>query len=1108
MQGIKADKSKSIEHKNIDTISTYSPESVSAEIKPDTLGEDLITAMETSAPYRELLPRIEAGGEVTIGGLAGSMLSVLIAALSREQPVLVVTADSAAGEALLDDLYPLLGEEEAVFLPPGGKFTMSRMTAEVAEHHRTESLRRLAQNPPRCLVALPGTLVEKFPAPGALKENLLNLCLGMEIKPDDLVRRLMNAGFKREVQVEGCGELALRGGILDLFPYGQRNPYRMEFWGDEIVSLREFDTRSQRSIRELQEAEIYISRRFKEECSVFDLMEGVVFWENLPEIEERYHRLVESEISPLDLLKEKRTSLIHSTSTNTRIKFGGKAAEMFLGGEADYLLKAERYVRQGYRVLTGAESEHRRERLENSLKEIDYGITSQVQFGVLPLQRGFIYPAGKTVFYTERELYDRPRPRRSFAKFRTYAHPVEPDELQKGDYVVHVDYGIGIFQGLKTIKVAGHERECLHILYKDNVALYVRLEAFTRVQKYSGREGFVPAINKIGGRDWERMQQRTKQALLEMAKDLITLQAKRQVQGGYAFAKDDVWQRQMEDAFVYQDTPDQRRAAEEIKQDMERSKPMDRLLLGDVGFGKTEVAVRAAFKAIQSNRQVAVLAPTTILTQQHLQTFKDRMASFPVNVASLSRFLTPAEQRKVIQGIRNGSIDIVIGTHRLLSKDVAFRRLGLLIIDEEHRFGVKHKEKLKRLRAEVDVLTLTATPIPRTLHLALAGARDMSRIETPPADRMPIMTEIVPFDKGVIREALMFELKRGGQVFFIHNRVRSIDAIKAMLSRVVPEARCAIAHGQMHAHDLEQVMLDFVQKKVDCLVCTMIIESGIDLPNVNTMVINRADKLGLAQLYQLRGRIGRSDRQAYAYLLIPPKQALSSQARSRLETISHFTELGAGFQVALKDLEIRGAGNILGAQQSGFINAIGFDMYSNLLEEAMTEIRREQGLESPEKRQREAAKTLENGMKITVAGDVYIPGDYIEDESLRVNFYRRMSRTGTSEELKKLEGEMLDRFGKMPEALVNLFYTLNLKLAAAEKGVSAFEVNLGQIKFELAPREEGYRKLIESAVKAADGFQIEFAAEPVFAIRLVSHTDNIVEQLQRAEQFLKAINNS
>lgn len=1083
------------------------PVKISGNSKNADLAADLIKSVEGSKPFEELVKALTDRSDAAVSGLPGSLCSVLLAAISRIYPLIVVAPDSRRSEELLDDLYLLMDEDEVCFLPPGGDSRLRRLSPESASHHRAEAMLKLVSKPPRLLMVLPGTLAESFPTLKSLRERTLRLKVGAEIEPQTLLRRLLNAGFRREVQVEGCGETALRGGILDMFPYGYRNPLRLEFWGDEIISLRSFDPRNQRSMKELKEAEVFLDRTRKESASVFELLKGLVFWDDEDEIVERYKRIVNDDINPLRLLPENYPRLIHRPLGRGKINFGGASADMFLGSAIAFWERTERYLQSGNQVLVGMESEYRRERFHEFVADCGDDFLDLLKVGVLPLQSGFVFPGGSTVFFTEHELFDRPRPRRSFARFRTYAHPIEPDALKAGDFVVHADYGIGIFQGLKEIKVANHERECLHIEYRDKVNLYVRLEAFDKVCKYSGREGFVPAVSKIGGRSWKQTQKRAKKALMDMARELITLHAKRKVKSGISFDSDDLWQKQMEDSFVYRDTTDQSRAAREVKDDMERNRPMDRLLLGDVGFGKTEVAVRAAFKAVRSDRQVALLAPTTILVQQHLHTFRERMAEYPVMVESLSRFRSPAEQRRVIQGLRNGSIDIVIGTHRILSKDVAFRRLGLLIVDEEHRFGVRHKEKLKRLREEVDVLTLTATPIPRTLHFALMGTRDLSRIETAPEDRMSIVTEVLPFDRGLIREAILNEKNRGGQTFFIHNRVRSIGAVKSMLSRIVPEASYAIAHGQMKSKDLERVMLDFMKKRFDCLVCTMIVESGIDLPNVNTMIINRADKMGLAQLYQLRGRIGRSDRQAYAYLLIPPKLGLTREARSRLETIAQFTELGAGFQVALKDLEIRGAGNLLGAEQSGYINSVGFDLYSRMLDEAVNELREEIGGEKTGKTTGIGVEDVE--VKLDIAVDAHIPAEYLFEEDLRVNIYRRLAACGTLDDLRKLEEEIVDRFGPVPTQLMNLLRLLRLKLMARSMGIITISLKRDTLKVEFSGRDGGYRELIERAVKGSGGNQIEFITGPPFSIKMnLNSEDNWKMKLAEADKFLFCLGNA
>ncbi|NQS99105.1 MAG: transcription-repair coupling factor [candidate division Zixibacteria bacterium] len=1064
----------------------------------------LLEAVRDSASFRDLLELAARGNSVTVSDLPGSLCSVVIAAICGRSNVMVVAPNSRRSETLLDDLYLLLGENDVCFLPPGSNSRLRRLSPEAAEHNRAEALRKLAKHPPKCLVVLPDTLIERFPSLKSLKAGVINLEVGSESTPQGLLCVLMNAGFRREVQVWGCGEAALRGGILDFFPFGFKNPLRVEFWGDEIISLREFDPRTQRSIKNIDSVELFLTKPHLPTETVFQLSDGIVFWDDMDRITDRYRRLAGDDSSPLDLAPESLNSLIHLPLGGGEVRFGGSAADIFLGSEEDFLVKAARLLKDGYRVMLGSETDFRRERLVDTVLESEDETLNRLKIGVLPLQQGFVYPGGRLAFYTERELYDRPRPRRSFARFRTYSRPIELEELRVGDFVVHEDYGVGEFQGLKSIKVAGHKRECLQIMYRKGVRLYVRLEAFAKVQKYSGREGFVPALSKIGGSDWNRIRSRAKNAMMEMARELIKLQAKREVKEGFSFERDDVWQRQMEDAFVHQDTPDQSRAALEVKKDMEQGRPMDRLLLADVGFGKTEVAVRAAFKAVQSDRQVALLAPTTILVQQHLQTFRERMKEYPVVVESLSRFRTPKEQREIVKGLQDGTVDIVIGTHRLLSGDVSFRRLGLVIIDEEHRFGVRHKERLKHLREEVDVLTLTATPIPRTLRMALAGTRDISRIETPPDDRLPIVTEIVPFDKGVIREAIMYELNRRGQVFFVHNRIRSIESIQRMLSRIVPEARYGIAHGQMNSKYLEKVMFDFMERRFDVLVSTMIVESGIDLPNVNTMVVNRADYFGLAQLYQLRGRIGRSDRQAYAYLLIPPKAVLAGEARSRLETIGQFTELGSGFQVALRDLEIRGAGNLLGAQQSGFINSVGYGLYSKILEEAMVGARAEMGVgePSPECKSKNAVEEV----KIDFAGDAHIPSEYILDQNLRVNFYRRLSESGTIDDLEKLELEMIDRFGRIPSELKNLFYLLRLKLYAGRAGVAAISVKPEFLKLEFGERKGGYRKLIERAVLVSGDNAIEFESNPHFTIMLKFGLGGEAgEHFKAAEDFIKAL---
>ncbi|MFQ5753263.1 MAG: transcription-repair coupling factor, partial [bacterium] len=639
---------------------------------------------------------------------------------------------------------------------------------------------------------------------------------------------------------------------------------------------------------------------------------------------------------------------------------------------------------------------------------IDEGIMiPNFTVGTLGLHNGFIFPDGNIAVFTDHQFYGRTKRFRLPRKSHQGLSPKQLRYLNIGDYVVHVDFGIGVFRGLKKIEVRGHERECLHIEYKDGDNLYVRIERMDRVHKYSSKDGMKARLNKLGTADWQRLKNRTKKKIKDIAQELIEIYAKRKAQTGLAFAEDTLWQRELEASFPYQDTPDQLKATHEVKKDMESHKPMDRLVCGDVGFGKTEVAVRAAFKAVLSGKQVAMLVPTTILAYQHYHTFVERLQKFPIQVEMLSRFKTRAEQRKIIERLKGGQIDIVIGTHRILSNDISFKELGLLIIDEEQRFGVRHKERLKKLRTIIDVLTLTATPIPRTLYLSLMGARDITNINTPPRNRLPIVTEILPFNKPYIRDVILRELDRGGQVFFVHNRVRSIDRIATMLSALMPEANVAVAHGQMDEKALEQVMIEFMNKKHQILVSTMIIESGLDMPNVNTIIVNRADKLGLAQLYQLRGRVGRSHHRAYAYLLIPPIESLTEEALKRLRAIEEFSDIGSGSQLAMRDLEIRGAGNLLGAEQSGFIDALGFDLYNKILDEAVKELKMEQ---DPQKTSLPEFET-----QVEIDSDAYLPDRYIQSGSERVDIYRRLTECKTLEQMDDLRLEIVDRFGRLPE---------------------------------------------------------------------------------------------
>ncbi len=734
----------------------------------------------------------------------------------------------------------------------------------------------------------------------------------------------------------------------------------------------------------------------------------------------------------------------------------------------------------GMDVYILCESAGQQERLEEIVGE------RQVSVEVARLNSGFVLPELKLAVLTDRELFSRYRWRRFRRRLKLGISIRDVAALRPGDYVVHVDYGIGIYRGLKRLPVDGHETDCLQIEYAAGDKLFIPVDQLGLIQKYEAEEAHVPSIHRIGGTLWKRTKARAKKAIRDMAQELIEIQAARRALRGHSFSTDTVWQKEVESSFVYEETPDQLQACDDVKCDMEKGSPMERLVCGDVGYGKTEVAVRASFKALMDNKQVVVLVPTTVLAQQHYTTFSERLANYPVRVEMLSRFRGKREQKKIVEDLGEGKIDIVIGTHRLLQKDVEFNDLGLLIIDEEHRFGVRHKESLRRRKKLVDVLTMTATPIPRTLNMALMGARDMSVMNTPPRDRLPIKTEIVEFNEELVREALLREADRGGQSFFVHNRVYSIDSVARMLRNLVPELGFAVAHGQMREKQLEEVMLRFIDGEFDVLVCTMIIESGIDMPNVNTMIMNRADTFGLAQLYQLRGRVGRSREQAYAYALVPPGRALTESAERRLRAIEECDELGAGFKIAMRDLEIRGAGNILGPEQHGFILSVGFDLYCRLLDEAGRELRGEPVVE-------------EKLPRLRAEMNAYIPERYVEEDAERMGVYRRLAETRSIEAVDEIELELDDRFGKLPRETDSLLELRRIRLSS--KGLPLDSISVGEDRSQFVLSRRLSKKEVTCLVGSLD-FQIEFSVGANMQIVLLHEGGN---GLERTKNLLKAL---
>jgi transcription-repair coupling factor (superfamily II helicase) len=740
-------------------------------------------------------------------------------------------------------------------------------------------------------------------------------------------------------------------------------------------------------------------------------------------------------------LVPEKNSLVQNLKCSLPPKFGGNINTLI-----QYVKNTKK---KGLATLLQCDTEIQAERLHDILE--DENVDDLVDLTVGSVHQGFIFPEAKLQILTDHEIFDRFKRRKTYRRFKNGEYLRSLSSLNLNDYVVHIDYGIGKYMGLAIVELNNNKRECVKLQYTDGDFLFVSIDRLNRIQKYSGEDGVQPKLTKLGTGEWDRTKKKTKESVQKIAMDLVGLYAKRKSQKGTAFSSDSHWQKELEASFPYEETEDQLRSINEVKRDQELNIPMDRLLCGDVGFGKTEVALRAAFKVVLDGKQVAMLIPTTILAYQHFNTFKERMAEFPVNIEMLSRFRSAKEQKKILARLAEGSIDIIISTHRLLSDDLKYKDLGLLIIDEEQRFGVRHKEKIKMMRVDIDVLSLTATPIPRTLYLSLMGARDFSNIETPPTNRLPVITEIHEWDDDFIRQAIIRELNRGGQVYFVHNRVATIDAVKQSLEKIVPEAKIVVAHGQLLERKLEKVMLDFINKKYNVLVATMIIENGLDIPNVNTMIIDRSDKFGLAQLYQIRGRVGRSDKQAYAYLLIPKVTKLTDLARKRLRAIQDFTDLGSGFKIALRDMEIRGVGNILGKEQSGYIQSVGFDLYCKILDELVHELTDESENDSGKKR-----VELYTDPKIDVDFDFIIPYDYISDERERVMVYHRLVNFNSLEQLEKFKSELSDRFGPLTEEVNNLIDCIEIKILGGKMYAAHIFIkkNLLKINFSINAKED------------------------------------------------------
>lgn len=988
-----------------------------------------------------------------LSGLYGSSKTFFLSALFEISrfSILAIFPEQEEAERIAEELESLL--QDGVRFFPGSEIHEKDLALINPRRASTqmEVLRGLLANEIKIVLTTAEGAFLKVVSPSFVKASQIRLAPGNEIGFENLVQRLVEYGYTRESVVERPGEMSIRGGIVDIFPFTGEEPHRIEFFGDRVESIRVFDISTQRSISKVQELVVVPSiassdhrssslLEYFSDSSIFLIEDIDLLYSQVKKAHEDHGR---TDLWDLDFIENRlrsRCVIFHSmlSSHFETIDVGFRSVSKFGLGPKEIRRQLFALCAEAEEVILTSPTEDQQLRLKEYLT-FEETLPKNLHFEIAPIHLGFAIPEVRLWVYTEYDLFGRVHRRKRKPRFREGIPIRELSSLNPGDFVVHVDHGIGKYLGLQQIKVGNVEKECVAILYQDGDKLYVPVEKLERVHKYRAKEGASPALSKLGGTHWETLKKKTKESIKAIAKELIELYSARQALEGWAFSPDTVWQKELELSFQYEETPDQLKAIEEVKQDMERPRPMDRLVCGDVGYGKTEVAIRAAFKCVMDGLQVAILVPTTVLAQQHFRTFSERLGAFPVVGEMLSRFRSRKEQKEILQKTAQGKVDILIGTHRLLSKDVKFKRLGLLIIDEEHRFGVRHKETLKMYRKTVDVLTLSATPIPRTLYFSLTGIRDMSLINTPPKDRRPIITEVLPFSERVVEEAIRRELNRGGQVFYVFNCIHSIYGVARMIERLVPGIRVAVAHGRMGEDELEQVMLDFDAKKYDCLVTTTIIESGLDYPNVNTLIVHRADQMGLAQLYQLRGRVGRSDQQAYAYLFTPPFELLTHEAIQRLRTIEEFTELGSGFQIALRDLEIRGAGNLLGVEQSGNMEAMGYEMYLKLVEQAIQELKREMQPKEIE------VPLPEMECEVQFHIDAYLPRNYVSDETLRVNLYRRVAELREENELESFSQELVDRFGTIPHEAFNLLEAMRLRILGTKQGLKKIVVDKDNI---------------------------------------------------------------
>lgn len=1009
-------------------------------------------------------------GELNVSGLHGSLLSFFIDKLQTAHSSKIVFISP-----YVEKIYKLKGDLDVISELDNVSVFSSDKNTESEEYTRT--LNFLTNSDKYIVLVHTDILGKKLIQKKKYKESLLSLKKNDEYLFEELIQKLEDYQFVKRDFVDEVGDYSVRGGIIDLFPEHYDSPLRIEFMGETIESIREFDIKSQRSLKELQDITIGINLSFKEEDE--QGIEGEVnitdyFSDDIIVVVDDKESIADEAF--LNHIKSNRRVFISSfkTTEGNVLDFGSKVQPDLSSNIKSLFKNLDEYIQKDYKTFLLSSDEHQSDRLKSLLidveedflieEKIENKITGKIKFYNESLQEGFIIPSCKLLVYTEHQVFGRyfRQTKKRKKRFRGMTFD-EVKELKLGDYVVHRDFGVGIYSGLRKIKIGNNQQEVAKLSYADGDIIFLNLNYVNLINKYSAGEGVSPKLTRLGGGEWMKMKEKAKKKVKDIARDLILLYAKRKSAIGFSYSPDSHWQRELEAGFMYEDTPDQFSATEDVKQDMMCENPMDRLVCGDVGFGKTEVAIRAAFKAVLDNKQVAILVPTTILAIQHYNTFRDRLNSFAVDVQVISRLQTRKEQKEILENLAEGKVNILIGTHRLLSKDIVFKDLGLLVIDEEQRFGVKAKEKLRAIQPNIDTLTLTATPIPRTLNFSLLGARDLSVINTPPKNRKPIITEIVQFKWSAIADIIKKELDRGGQVYFVNDKINKLYELADKLKEYIPYAKVGIAHGQMDANELEDIIVDFIEKKLTVLFCTKIIESGLDIPNVNTIIINNANMYGLSELYQLRGRVGRSDTQAYAYFISPPAGNLTKTAIRRLQAIEEYTELGSGFNLAMRDMEIRGVGNLLGKDQSGFVHQMGFEMFIDIIDEAVSELKENEFKEifkeeESLKKISEKIKKREEFYPTIVENDLdaLIPEEYIENDTERLNIYKRLYEVKTKQELKVIEDELRDRFGGFTSEVGNLLSVIEIKVRATEIGLEKINISGNELLLYF-PEEKEHR---------------------------------------------------